>query len=591
MCTDRVAETDEGFSLIEVLVALTLVIITMASVGTYLIRSFGFVAHQRNDQVAAQLANTALEQVRALKGSSLAGGRGKGEAYAQFGLDTTGAALSGSQQPLPVVKDYLTDMTPAWDPYASTNDGSEAPISTATLAVTVDATTYERTVYLGECEVDLGSDEGVKGGCLPAVTKGASEDATKYLKFYRAVVLVTWPDRLCAMATCDYVTSTLISRATDPTFDVNRPSPVINKTGPNPIYFYLNDPTNYTIPVYGGALPVKWTTKPQMPDGLTVNQDGVVTGTPTRLQQVVTSGTVTDATTPQGRTTSASLTFIVVAPPTVTAPASPKNHVAETVNLPVVVNGGTTATTCSLSGQPSGISLASVANPRSNIVKGSYGGPLTAALEFTVRITCTDRPRSVLDRRVSITYKHTFYPVVQLTPPANQTITMGAALNATATASGGDQQFTYSATGLPPGVTINATTGVVSGVPTASGRFVPTIKVTDSIGGTGGTVSNTFVVIVQTSSLVFTSPALNAADKTSVVNTPTSMTFTTNAGLLALLTNLSASGLPPGMGFSALTGTISGTPTTAGTYTVTVLAKNPLTNVTSSNYTFLWTIQ
>ncbi|HYQ69223.1 M4 family metallopeptidase [Actinophytocola sp.] len=65
--------------------------------------------------------------------------------------------------------------------------------------------------------------------------------------------------------------------------------------------------------------------------------------------------------------------------------------------------------------------------------------------------------------------------------PGNKTGTVGTAITAfTITASGGTSPYGFSATGLPPGVSINATSGQVSGTPTAGGTFSTTVNVTDS---------------------------------------------------------------------------------------------------------------
>ena len=65
--------------------------------------------------------------------------------------------------------------------------------------------------------------------------------------------------------------------------------------------------------------------------------------------------------------------------------------------------------------------------------------------------------------------------------PGDKTGTLGTAITPfTLTASGGTSPYTWSATGLPPGVTIGASTGTVSGTPTAEGRFDVTVTARDS---------------------------------------------------------------------------------------------------------------
>ena len=92
--------------------------------------------------------------------------------------------------------------------------------------------------------------------------------------------------------------------------------------------------------------------------------------------------------------------------------------------------------------------------------------------------------------------------------PGNKTGTVGTAITPfTITASGGTSPYHFSATGLPGGVTINATSGQVSGTPTGGGTFSVTVNVTDSsnpvksgstsftitVSGGGGTCGNKIV--------------------------------------------------------------------------------------------------
>jgi len=75
---------------------------------------------------------------------------------------------------------------------------------------------------------------------------------------------------------------------------------------------------------------------------------------------------------------------------------------------------------------------------------------------------------------------------VTVSNPGNKTGTINVALTPfTLTASGGTSPYTWSATGLPAGVTIGSSTGTVSGTPTASGTFNVTATATASAGGSG----------------------------------------------------------------------------------------------------------
>ncbi len=76
---------------------------------------------------------------------------------------------------------------------------------------------------------------------------------------------------------------------------------------------------------------------------------------------------------------------------------------------------------------------------------------------------------------------------VTVTNPGAQTWTNGtaASLQIQASDSASGQTLTYSATGLPAGLSINSSTGLISGTPTATGTGSTTVTVKDTTGASG----------------------------------------------------------------------------------------------------------
>ncbi|WP_410676596.1 M4 family metallopeptidase [Amycolatopsis sp. cmx-4-68] len=82
---------------------------------------------------------------------------------------------------------------------------------------------------------------------------------------------------------------------------------------------------------------------------------------------------------------------------------------------------------------------------------------------------------------------------VTVSNPGNQSTVTGAAVNLPLSASGGTAPYTWSATGLPAGLSINASTGTISGTATTAGTSNVTVTAKDAAGKTG-TASFTWTV-------------------------------------------------------------------------------------------------
>jgi hypothetical protein len=78
---------------------------------------------------------------------------------------------------------------------------------------------------------------------------------------------------------------------------------------------------------------------------------------------------------------------------------------------------------------------------------------------------------------------------VTVANPGNQSSTVGtaASLQTQATDSASGQTLTYSATGLPAGLSINSASGLISGTPTAAGTSTVTVTARDTTGASGST--------------------------------------------------------------------------------------------------------
>ena len=150
-------------------------------------------------------------------------------------------------------------------------------------------------------------------------------------------------------------------------------------------------------------------------------------------------------------------------------------------------------------------------------------------------------------------------PVITSATTANGT--EGAAFSYQITAT--NTPTSFSATGLPGGMSVNTSTGLISGTSSAEGTSTVTLGATNSAGT--GTAALT---------LTMAAPALPAITSAATSSGTAGVAYAYQITATNTPTSYGAAGLPAGLSINASTGLISGTPTAAGSSTVTLSATN-----------------
>jgi len=221
---------------------------------------------------------------------------------------------------------------------------------------------------------------------------------------------------------------------------------------------------------------------------------------------------------------------------------------------------------------------------RINAETGLITGTLADSGEFELTVTADDgfsTPSSV-SFNITQDERPNRAPVFENTI-ANQGITIGEPLEAIEPVFTDldEDDLSFSVSSLPAGLLFDEETGQLSGTPAQLGVFTLNITATDEEGAFA--VSNNFTITVV--AVPNESPVLlaNVADQSGVAGTaitPFSASFDDPEGEAL---SFSATGLPAGLSINSATGQISGTPQSAGTFSVTISAEDVVGDSVTSN--------
>jgi hypothetical protein len=299
--------------------------------------------------------------------------------------------------------------------------------------------------------------------------------------------------------------------------------------------------TSYSLALTGG----------QLPPGLTF-ADGVLSGTPTAGGAYSFTLTATGwGACPGARTYT--LLIVAVCPALTLNPASlPGGTVGSAFTQSLSASGGAGPYSYAVTGGalPGGLSLTA---------GGNLSGTPTASGTFSFTVTVTGAAGCTGSRNYTLNVS---CPALTWTPASLPNAQAGVAYNQTVTASGA-ASYSLATGNLPPGLTLNSATGALTGTATAAGTYNFTLQAA-AAGGCSGTQPYSIVVSCPT---VTVNPGSLPAGTT---GTAYSQSLSAAPGGNYSFSKTSGT-LPPGLSLSAA-GSLSGTPTTAGSYTFSVTA-------------------
>jgi len=346
----------------------------------------------------------------------------------------------------------------------------------------------------------------------------------------------------------------------------------------NRVYAFALSPT-------GGTSPYSWGLKansPSLPSGLTLSNNGVISGTPTVTSNATHTFTLSDAT---PRTVEKSLQLSIRAIPlSITTTSLPQGTANQDYSAQLGATGGLGTYRWGLTGGspalPNGLTL--------NTSTGEISGIPTGTSNQTYTFTVTDQTPPTPQ-----TATKTLQLIIGAAPPdliitTNSPLPSGTVtqpyntVTLSSTGGTGTKTWDISSGSLPVGLTLSSS-GLISGTPTTPGTSSPTFRVRDSGNPPDTATKQLSITIALPAPPNITTTSLPAGS----FNTAYNQTVSVTGGIGTLVWGLISGALPPGLHLNSSNGNISGTATDAGSFNFTLRVTDQVPQFDQQNFAII----
>ncbi len=399
---------------------------------------------------------------------------------------------------------------------------------------------------------------------VPAITSATTSNATLGTAFSYQITATHSPTRYAASSLPTGLTinasSGLISRTplADGTFTANiyasNPGGIGNRPLTIAIAAKIPQITSATLAKPQAGMPFSYRISAlnlprtfgaaSLPAGLTLNgTSGLISGTPTTPG----NRTATISASNTAGTDTKTLSFsILPAVPVITSAGTSNATYGTAYSHQITATN--TPTRFSATSLPAGLTI----NATSGLLSGTPLGEGTFATKVYAMNAGGTGNRTL---SIAIASK-----MPQITSAATATARAGTFFSYRITAA--NLPKTFGAASLPGGLTINATSGYITGIPTTAGNT--TVNITAS--NTAGTATKSVALVVV--------PAAPVISSASTSNATLGVSYSHQITATSSPIRYAATSLPSGFTINATTGLISGKPTLAGNHSLTISASN-----------------